>query len=40
VVVEWWEETKALGGKHAECLERKPAYFAPQINKTFERDRY
>jgi len=40
VVVEWWEETKALGGKHAECLERKPAYFAPQISKTFERDRY
>jgi len=40
VLVEWWEEKKALGGEHAKCLERIPAYFAPEINKTFERDRY
>jgi len=40
VLVEWWEETKALGGAHAKCLERIPAYKAPAIDKAFERDRY
>jgi len=40
VLVEWWEETKALGGVHAKCLERIPAYKAPLIEKAFERDRY
>jgi len=40
VVVEWWEETKALGGEHAKCLERIPAYIAPAVDKKFERDRY
>jgi len=39
-LVEWWEETKALGGEHAKCLERKPAYLAPAVTKTYERDTY
>jgi hypothetical protein len=39
-LVEWWEETKALGGEHAKCLERKPAYIAPKVTKVYERDTY
>jgi hypothetical protein len=41
VLVEWWEDTKASqGGDHDRCMERKAAYIAPMVNKTFERDMY
>jgi len=44
-LVEWWEESKALGKgsplfEHAHAMERKPAYFAPKVTKKYERDMY
>ena len=42
VVVDWWEESKAQKkcSIASEAMERKDAYYAPAIDKTFERDRY
>jgi len=42
VVVDWWEDSKAQKkcGIASEAMERKDAYYAPNIDKTFERDRY